>query len=73
MAARLGQDGIVRRLLRCGADKEALTNDRLRATPLHMAAAYGQRSVVELLLQAKADSCAVDSQGRVPARSVVKG
>ena len=33
-----------------------------------MAAAYGQRSVVSVLLQAKADSCAVDSQGRVAAR-----
>ena len=35
MAARLGQDGIVRRLLRCGANKEALTSLEVANSPSH--------------------------------------
>eukprot|EP00435_Cladocopium_sp_Y103_P028263 s402_g7.t1 len=68
IAARLGQDGIVRRLLRCGASKDMPMHDHLNATPLHLAAAFGCQRVVEVLLEARADPTFVDSQGLVPAR-----
>eukprot|EP00913_Durusdinium_trenchii_P026761 g25102.t1 len=68
IAARVGQDGIVRRLLRCGAEKHMPTQDQFRATPLHLAAAHGHHKVVEVLLDAKADPTVVDSRGLVPAR-----
>ncbi|CAL1132944.1 unnamed protein product [Cladocopium goreaui] len=68
IAARLGQDGIVRRLLRCGASKDMPMHDHLNATPLHLAAAFGCQQVVEVLLEARADPTFVDSQGLVAAR-----
>lgn len=68
LAARLGQVGTVRRLLRCAAPLNAPAYNGSRATPLHLAAAQGHTQVAEVLLQTRANPTAVDSKGMVPAR-----
>ncbi|CAE7220165.1 ANKRD27 [Symbiodinium sp. CCMP2592] len=68
LAARLGQVGTVRRLLRCAAPLNAPAYNGSRATPLHLAAAHGHTQVAEVLLQTRANPTAVDSKGMVPAR-----
>mmetsp|Transcript_76434 Transcript_76434/g.224276 ORF Transcript_76434/g.224276 Transcript_76434/m.224276 type:complete len:351 (-) Transcript_76434:3-1055(-) len=63
-AARLGQSGTARRLMRCGASVDARTTSGMNATALHFAAANGHLDVLELLLAAGACPQARDARGR---------
>ncbi|XP_003485261.1 DNA-binding protein RFXANK [Bombus impatiens] len=63
-AARYGQLGSARQLLKAGANKNyrGLNGE----TPLHLAAAYGHHDLVKLLLNHGADSNASDEEGNTP-------
>ena len=50
----------------CGPSGRCGRQDRQDATPLHAAAAAGQKAVVELLLSQNADPGARDKSGRTP-------
>jgi len=67
-AARLGQAGALRRLLRCGALVDARTSNGTNATALHLAALAGHGDAVRLLLEAGASPILTDVNGRTAAR-----
>mmetsp|Transcript_69886 Transcript_69886/g.138316 ORF Transcript_69886/g.138316 Transcript_69886/m.138316 type:complete len:345 (-) Transcript_69886:34-1068(-) len=66
-AAKFGQAGTVRRLLRCGADVNARTACGTNMTALHLAAFYGHVDVVEALLSMGALPTIADVHDRTPA------
>jgi hypothetical protein len=64
-AARRGDLAKVKTLLQGNPDL-VFSKDDIGATPLHYAAAYGQKDVAELLLASKADANAKDNNGWTP-------
>ena len=62
--SRAGQEAGVRLLLDAGADPNLRSQDRIEYTPLHCATRYP--SVVKLLLDAGAESSAVNGNGETP-------
>ena len=53
------------RLVEANADVNAV-GGKYRETPLHVAAFTGHADLITMLLEAKADSCAVDEDGETP-------
>jgi len=72
-AAKLGQAGTVRRLVRCGADVNARTACGTNMTAMHLAAFYGHVEVVEALLSSGAMPTIVDVHERTPAHCAEEG
>lgn len=66
-AARLGQAGSIRRLLRCGAQPDARTSEGQNRTALHVAAACGHIEAAAALLAAGASAASQDAHGRCAA------
>jgi cytohesin len=64
-AAEKGNIEAVKQHLDAGADVNAQDND-IRWTPLHVAAAFGHKEIVELLIAKDADVNAKDVAGRTP-------
>lgn len=64
LAARAGQDGLVRRLVARGADLERMADDGF--TALGAAAFFGHRSTLRLLLDAGADPLRPGASGQPP-------
>jgi ankyrin repeat protein len=68
----LGNPEILKVLLKGGANPNVLKDPKTRTSPLHSAAAEpGKEEQLKLLLAAKADVNAVDSQGRTPLHACV--
>lgn len=63
LAARLGQAGTIKRLLRCGAGVDVRTTDGHNATALHFAAGNGHAEAAETLLAAGANVTSRDAAG----------
>jgi len=72
-AAKLGQAGTVRRLVRCGADMNARTACGTNMTAMHMAAFYGHAETVEALLSMGALPTIADVHERTPAHCAEEG
>ncbi|TPP66477.1 Poly (ADP-ribose) polymerase [Fasciola gigantica] len=65
-ACRSGDVALVKKLLNSGISVNITDTSGRKSTPLHFAAGYGRREVVELLLEHGADVAARDDGGLVP-------
>jgi len=72
-AAKLGQAGTVRRLVRCGAEINARTACGTNMTPMHLAAFYGHAEAVEALLSMGALPTIADVHDRTAAHCAEEG
>lgn len=66
LAAFFGQRAAVERLLKAGADLNAMSRNALRNTPLHAAVAGGHVEVSLRLIEAAADVNVADAGGHTP-------
>lgn len=65
VAAKYNQEAIAQKLINRGADVNKADSER-KLTPLHLAAEFGSRETVDLLLKAGADPHARSSSGSTP-------
>jgi len=65
-AANSNRPGVLKLLLRGGADVNCRANMHARSTPLHLAAFNGHEECVRVLMENNADITIADGYGRTP-------